>query len=71
MDNRTIGERQVTNYCPQCEVAGRRIAELVDVLRAVEWAVYVRGYGYTCPICGAAQDEGHDPDCRLAAMLRG
>jgi hypothetical protein len=44
-------------------------AELVKVLRGVEW-YGSDGETYWCPICGEYDHEGHLEDCSLAAALK-
>lgn len=49
-----------------------RNAELVAVLREVEWSGVRKEDGETiCPTCLWLKDDGHAPDCALDAALRG
>lgn len=41
------------------------VAELLAELKHAEWL----GQYQTCPRCWASQDDGHKPDCSLAAAL--
>jgi hypothetical protein len=46
-------------------------ASLLSLLREVEWNERDWGDADVCPFCkGRRDDEGHKPDCRLAAFLR-
>ena len=42
------------------------LAEAVALLRELEWV----DMESVCNECGATRDEGHTPDCKLAAFLR-
>jgi hypothetical protein len=42
-------------------------AKLRDVLRELEWC----DHGNYCPVCNADSEAGHEPDCKLAALLVG
>lgn len=46
-------------------------ATLLDVLKSVEWSGggEVDECGW-CPVCSRWWEQGHAPDCRLAAALR-
>lgn len=67
------GARYVLESLTALAESRRRAADLEAALRAVEW----RGYGGfhhgivqgTCITCHRWNDEGHKPDCSLAAAL--
>ena len=42
------------------------LGEAVALLRELEWV----DMESVCNECGATRDEGHTPDCKLAAFLR-
>lgn len=42
-----------------------RAEKVVEVLRQAEWAAD----GVACPLCYSLPGEGHDEDCKLAALL--
>jgi hypothetical protein len=42
------------------------VATLHDMLERAQW-----GNTGACPECGRVYSKGHEPDCRLAAALRG
>jgi hypothetical protein len=46
-----------------------RIGELKAVLKATEW-VRKPGWGDACPLCEVWKEDGHAPDCQLAAALK-
>ena len=43
-------------------------AEVAALLRSVEWIPSPRPEA--CAFCQASEDEGHDDDCKLAAMIK-
>lgn len=51
--------------------AGATYDEMASMLRRLEWAAEdeCQEPGW-CQICGNHKDDGHEPDCDLAALLR-
>lgn len=47
----------------------------VEMLQGAQWMVEGRVFddgrveSYFCPCCGAEEEDGHDKDCELAALL--
>jgi len=41
--------------------------EMLAMLEKLEWS---GGYGLACPECCCCQGEGHDPRCRLDALIK-
>ena len=60
------------------EKATRLCRELLTLIREIEWSAGGRSGDLVCPVCGAARaymgtftsPPPHQPDCRLAALLR-
>lgn len=42
------------------------VARLREQLEALEW---YESWGTMCPVCGKGNEQGHAPDCALAALL--
>jgi len=69
---------EITALESELERLRARNAELVAVLRSVEWGAGTWAYDYdggrmipTCPRCLGENNYGHDDDCALDAALRG
>jgi len=47
------------------------LALALDLLRDLEFSSFCNDNGYSCPECGSrgVQQEVHNKDCRLAAMI--
>lgn len=57
----------------EAEANARLIAAAPDLLaacKAVEWIYMPRTLELRCPKCGRRIDNGHAPDCQLAAAIR-
>jgi hypothetical protein len=55
------------------DAAREKNANLLDLLRHVEWAYHNCGDGHCvrCPMCHQWMADGHAPDCELAEVLKG
>ena len=65
-----------------CEMVGYRYEHCIKataqtalayraMLERLEWAGLTNSNCYYCAICGRRKEKGHQPDCELAALLKG
>lgn len=52
------------------DYAQQERAEILGLLKEVEWNGYSQEGGNVCPCCEWFQSEGHKDGCKLAAMIR-
>jgi hypothetical protein len=66
-------ERLIDRLKAERDAEREHNANLLDLLRHVEWAYHNCGDGYCvrCPMCHQWMADGHAPDCELAAALKG
>lgn len=67
---RNQAQLQAQRETELCKVRAE-LAQVREVLQSMEWMFLtdIPSDPYVCPHCGASQDEGHAPDCKLSAAL--
>ena len=61
----------MTDLLAEVDRLRARNAKALEVLRGLEWNAHGDVRDDLCPVCWAAPEEGHTPDCRLGAALKG
>jgi hypothetical protein len=72
-DIERVREWSIKQERTERDAAREKNANLIDLLRKVEWAAYSPDHPWDqcCPVCGRLKRDGHAPDCELAAALKG
>ena len=69
-DCESCGVREFAGGCCQIATAQTALAYR-EMLERLEWAGLTNSNCYYCVICGRRKEKGHQPDCELAALLKG